>query len=188
MQPPPNSSPQSGSVPQPPRKGLPVWAWVLIGCVPVFLIFFIAIVAAILFPVFAKAREKARSVSCMSNEKMMSLGLAQYAQDSDEIFPAAASWMDKTAVYVRNDSAYHCPSASQRDPNKYGYAFNSQLDKRSLATINSPNVTETIYDSTNLARDASDPVASLPTPTRHDGYNNIAYVDGHVAASQGASP
>ena len=51
----------------------------------------IAILAAILFPVFAKAREKARQISCLSNEKQLALGFTQYTQDNDELLPGAAS-------------------------------------------------------------------------------------------------
>jgi prepilin-type N-terminal cleavage/methylation domain-containing protein len=47
----------------------------------------IAILAAILFPVFAQAREKARQTACLSNSKQMALGLAQYTQDYDEQLP-----------------------------------------------------------------------------------------------------
>jgi prepilin-type N-terminal cleavage/methylation domain-containing protein/prepilin-type processing-associated H-X9-DG protein len=47
----------------------------------------IAILAAILFPVFAQAREKARQTSCLSNQKQIALGLVQYVQDYDESFP-----------------------------------------------------------------------------------------------------
>src|SRR5262245_63898370 len=47
----------------------------------------IAILAAILFPVFAQAREKARAISCTSNEKQISLGVLMYVQDYDETFP-----------------------------------------------------------------------------------------------------
>jgi prepilin-type N-terminal cleavage/methylation domain-containing protein/prepilin-type processing-associated H-X9-DG protein len=47
----------------------------------------IAILAAILFPVFAQAREKARAISCLSNEKQVSLGVLMYLQDYDESFP-----------------------------------------------------------------------------------------------------
>ena len=47
----------------------------------------IAILAAILFPVFARAREKARQASCQSNEKQMMLGVLMYVQDYDERFP-----------------------------------------------------------------------------------------------------
>ncbi len=47
----------------------------------------IAILAAILFPVFAQAREKARQTTCASNEKQMGLAILQYQQDYDEMFP-----------------------------------------------------------------------------------------------------
>ncbi len=47
----------------------------------------IAILAAILFPVFAQARDKARSASCLSNMRQMGLGLMQYVQDYDETYP-----------------------------------------------------------------------------------------------------
>ena len=47
----------------------------------------IAILAAILFPVFAQARDKARSASCLSNEKQLGLAFMQYVQDYDEAFP-----------------------------------------------------------------------------------------------------
>jgi prepilin-type N-terminal cleavage/methylation domain-containing protein/prepilin-type processing-associated H-X9-DG protein len=59
----------------------------------------IAILAAILFPVFAQAREKARAISCLSNMKQLGLGIAQYTQDYDEqnlksfyAFPAGCNW------------------------------------------------------------------------------------------------
>src|SRR5215216_4432933 len=49
----------------------------------------IAILAAILFPVFARARENARRTSCLSNLKQLSLGIMQYTQDYDERLPQA---------------------------------------------------------------------------------------------------
>src|SRR5579885_1532275 len=52
----------------------------------------IAILAAILFPVFAQAREKARQASCLSNEKQIGLGFVQYAQDYDETYPISRAW------------------------------------------------------------------------------------------------
>ncbi|HEV2472758.1 MAG TPA: prepilin-type N-terminal cleavage/methylation domain-containing protein, partial [Chthonomonadales bacterium] len=48
----------------------------------------IAILAAILFPVFAQAREKARAISCLSNEKELGLSVLMYVQDYDENFPS----------------------------------------------------------------------------------------------------
>ncbi len=57
----------------------------------------IAILAAILFPVFAQARAKARQAACLSNMKQIGLGVAQYAQDFDELFvPAVIDVGEKT--------------------------------------------------------------------------------------------
>ena len=52
----------------------------------------IAILAAILFPVFQKVRENARRTSCASNMKQLGLAVIQYQQDADEIYPATVPW------------------------------------------------------------------------------------------------
>ena len=78
----------------------------------------IAILAAILFPVFAKAREKARQASCQSNEKQIGLAILQYAQDYDERFPyynltiGGSSWYWPVFVhpYAKNEQIFQCPS------------------------------------------------------------------------------
>lgn len=76
----------------------------------------IAILAAILFPVFAQAREKARSASCVSNLKQMSTAVLMYAQDFDEIYPIGVqddwnmSWPVKVQPYVKNIGVFRCPS------------------------------------------------------------------------------
>lgn len=84
----------------------------------------IAILAAILFPVFAKAREKARQASCLSNVKQLGIGLMQYAQDYDEKLPATYQWLDGVNdwplyswrvclyPYVKNVQIFQCPSDS----------------------------------------------------------------------------
>lgn len=80
----------------------------------------IAILAAILFPVFAQAREKARQAACLSNEKQMGLGLMQYTQDYDETYPCHQyyeagtgkfySWQTVVNPYVKSKDVYKCPS------------------------------------------------------------------------------
>jgi len=87
----------------------------------------IAILAAILFPVFARAREKARQTSCLSNVKQIGLGLLMYVQDYDERFPAKwwwyphtpsgytlptnyMTWAEAIAPYVKNDQLFQCAS------------------------------------------------------------------------------
>ena len=80
----------------------------------------IAILASILFPVFAQAREKARQSSCQSNLKQLSLAVTMYAQDYDERLPLAAYavsayefrlWHDLIDPYLKNKSVWHCPSS-----------------------------------------------------------------------------
>ncbi len=79
----------------------------------------IAILAAILFPVFAKAREKARQISCTSNEKQLGLGFLQYTQDNDERMPGALGagtyargWAGAIYPYVKSTGVYKCPDDS----------------------------------------------------------------------------
>jgi prepilin-type N-terminal cleavage/methylation domain-containing protein len=91
----------------------------------------IAILAAILFPVFAKAREKARQISCASNEKQLGLGIIQYVQDYDERFPDYAGdygWAGQIYPYVKSTGVYKCPddsntAASPKVP--ISYQFNA---------------------------------------------------------------
>jgi prepilin-type N-terminal cleavage/methylation domain-containing protein len=81
----------------------------------------IAILAAILFPVFARAREKARTTVCLSNCKQLGTAIMMYVQDYDEIYPAAtnitagvnAQWPQLRSLiqpYVKNEGIWWCPS------------------------------------------------------------------------------
>jgi len=94
----------------------------------------IAILAAILFPVFAKAREKARAISCLSNMKQLSLGLTQYAQDNDETYPRgqangggayslAYGWAGQVYSYVKSIDVFGCPDDPGSKGDKVSYAF-----------------------------------------------------------------
>src|ERR1022692_1536581 len=75
----------------------------------------IAILAAILFPVFAKAREKARQTSCASNEKQLSLAMLQYVEDYDELFTGLnnwghdGDWATPLMPYVKSTGVFQCP-------------------------------------------------------------------------------
>jgi len=95
----------------------------------------IAILAAILFPVFARAREKAQQSSCLSNAKQIMTGIKMYNQDYDETFIIAYGgsssrlWWFLLAPYVANDGVHKCPSSPMKpmgQSNKYsnGYSIN----------------------------------------------------------------
>lgn len=76
----------------------------------------IAILAAILFPVFARARENARRAACLSNMKQIGLGLMQYVQDYDERYPLYygpnGGWHMQIQPYLKSTQLFICPSAS----------------------------------------------------------------------------
>ena len=100
----------------------------------------IAILAAILFPVFQKVRENARAISCASNMKQLALAFTQYTQDADETFPPAIinagyeefggftpdpapQWAVKILPYVKSYGVYFCPddsTAGQIGRNNFG--------------------------------------------------------------------
>jgi prepilin-type N-terminal cleavage/methylation domain-containing protein/prepilin-type processing-associated H-X9-DG protein len=102
----------------------------------------IAILAAILFPVFAKAREKARQTSCESNLNQIGKALLQYVQDNNEALPAAFygpdggpsdpttgryKWMDAVYPYVKSTQVYSCPDDSGMDGGTGKYVPFTQL-------------------------------------------------------------
>jgi prepilin-type N-terminal cleavage/methylation domain-containing protein/prepilin-type processing-associated H-X9-DG protein len=136
----------------------------------------IAILAAILFPVFAKAREKARQASCLSNQKQIGLALMQYVQDYDEIFPDLVYYPNiydgsaqttpygvyyQLAPYIKSVGVLKCPSRKGKvgyQVNAYhsqtifGFTFNGiwGLGRYSvsaaLAELQSPSSIVAIYD------------------------------------------
>ena len=110
----------------------------------------IAILAAILFPVFARARENARRSSCMSNMKQLGLGIMQYTQDYDERFPAGLpngnnwkgiGWAGMINPYVKSAQIFSCPDDlnSSASTNNVGrpdsYAFSQMLGDTNLAKM-----------------------------------------------------
>ena len=112
----------------------------------------IAILAAILFPVFARAREKARQASCQSNLKQIGLAFMMYIQDYDERFmrhcfcrQAGAPnglpdcWMYGVQPYVKNWQLFNCPDKPWSGNCDRSYGFNmSALDCRRQAQLNHP--------------------------------------------------
>ncbi len=109
----------------------------------------IAILAAILFPVFARARENARRSSCQSNVKQILLGVIQYTQDFDEKYPPAYNtqanpnlhWFDVVQPYLKSKQIFTCPSdtsTSSANPNASDVDYHvSYLASIFTGTINS---------------------------------------------------
>lgn len=170
----------------------------------------IAILAAILFPVFARARESARRASCQSNLKQIALGTLQYSQDYDERMPTRTSGnIDihvKLQPYIKSIQVFRCPSQSTYTQktatlpapelalpaNYYSYAYNFFLsDPGKYGGFNGFIGAIPFAARTCLATELKgmvDRVVPLNAPVedafevapRHHQGANIAFVDGHV--------
>jgi prepilin-type N-terminal cleavage/methylation domain-containing protein/prepilin-type processing-associated H-X9-DG protein len=168
----------------------------------------IAILAAILFPVFARAREKARQTSCLSNVKQLMLGVHMYAQDYDEVLPGyryhnnapeRLYWYDVLQPYVKNEQILRCPSEADQMP---GYGWNyrwislgwiGDYPITSMGDIDRPSETVILSDANSYyVRGPGTTHESYWPPDRHNGGANFGLADGHakwyqVAQFQNAS-
>lgn len=167
----------------------------------------IAILAAILFPVFAKAREKARQASCLSNVKQISLGIMQYAQDYDEMLPIYAEagptvpwpsgslgnpyWIVQIYPYVKNVQVFNCPSGdlvftgAPTSTTRIGYS--TVISGIALGTVVKPAETAMVGDTDGGGSYCffqtyfnSPPSAPRYLCGRHNEGANIGFLDGHA--------
>jgi len=140
----------------------------------------IAILAAILFPVFARARENARRSSCQSNMKNIALGFKQYLQDYDEKYPAKDSWTTAIFTYTKSDQVLRCPSAGNTEAtvaSKIDYLYNAGLHVAKESRIEATAVTILNAEAT---RGVATSGAAASAGTRHFDGSNYSFVDGHV--------
>ena len=134
----------------------------------------IAILAAILFPVFATAREKARGTACMNNEKQIGLALVQYSQDFDETPPYwnhsngsnRGGWAGQLYSYIKTPAAYACPddtnvATAPNVPISYignMWAFNNNLKPHSQAQFTAVSVTVAFFEATGCQANVTNPL------------------------------
>jgi prepilin-type processing-associated H-X9-DG protein len=166
----------------------------------------IAILAAILFPVFARAREKARQTSCLSNVKQITLGVQMYTQDYDETLPRARFWYSGSGSpylytrairpYVKNEQIFLCPSDDNavyvegwgsnphRSDLSYGYNWDNQNSNAKLSSVDYQAQTMLLADCNGyMFNPAGTPLVSENTDYTidplHNEQANIGFVDGH---------
>ncbi len=165
----------------------------------------IAILAAILFPVFAKAREKARQSTCLNNEKQIGNGLMMYVQDYDETYPCytpgfvnpiGPAMLDP---YIKSNNVWQCPSGGRGYTQNLGCnieCFRTDEDPQwwyntqaTMSSIASPAECIVFMDNMNGVVGFYPPATSTPAtqaglqgvyvnPCHSDGAN-ATFADGH---------
>ena len=135
----------------------------------------IAILAAILFPVFAKAREKARQTTCTSNQKQIALAILMAVQENDETYPVSSEMWSSIGV---SGKVLQCPTAGQSIAN--AYAYNSNLSGRGYGefpdVVNVMMTCDALIDDNIITRET---VAGIAR--RHTDKAIVSYADGHVS-------
>ncbi len=163
----------------------------------------IAILAAILFPVFARAREKARQSSCLNNQKQIALAFQMYVQDYDEGIPryyfevthvnneyGLTGWvrcLDVLMPYIKNIQVRYCPSDDYRARYRMNYAYNYVYlgpwhsdGAVKMGEVTHPAQTLVFGESNNGYDCLIRPPHSRVNIDRHNGGANYSFCDGHA--------
>ncbi|MHB9133631.1 MAG: type II secretion system protein [Armatimonadota bacterium] len=148
----------------------------------------IALLAAMLFPVFGRAREKARQTACMSNQRQISLAAMMACQDNKEVFPGilastdtyteGKTWRDEIIRNTGSDKLFNCPSGpSQGDIGAPEIGINIYLSGVALGDVKKPAEVLLTADAIDLMLTEKNDVAT----TRHNKGFVCSFVDGHNA-------
>lgn len=138
------------------------------------------------FPTYGYPKTLARASQCMSNAKQSAVALQLYASDYNQLLPDRDLWMDAIVPYTKNEP-FRCPNLMKDGrTDEYGYCLNASV--KTFRNLPSPDVTPLVFESVNLARNASGGIDSLPKPGRHEGSNSIAFADGHAKKLRNGAP
>lgn len=177
----------------------------------------IAILAALLLPVFSAAREKGRQAACLSNLKQLGLAFAQYVADYDGVYPGAAPcgqpcdrnhWVcalnpcndvsnglapilparGALFSYVKNAEVYLCPSAHFGRNRGLTYSMNHHFGELAESAVREVSRTVLLVDEGRGQNDGFfGPGEDTPTTAHHGGANYL-FGDSHVRSAQANSP
>ncbi len=139
--------------------------------------------AAILFPVFARAREKAQQSNCLSNVKQLALAQMMYAMDYDEVMVPASAWPTNLQPYVKNTHVFACPADRRKEKHRAGegpdslplsYTMSEAMGGIPVSDVAAPAETAMLYDGTQVSGDRQ------AADYRHRKNLSVGFCDGHA--------
>jgi len=167
---------QIGKDPQKLRgRGLALAGTITSGIITV-LLPILLILAAILFPTFARARDAAQKAECISHVKQIGMAIKMYSCDYDGLYPPTRKWNNVIKPYVKDPKILICPKAGGVEPT---YAMNNFFDGLYDGEVTTPSETVLVFESIpgiNLAGG----IELFPEPPRHKDAVNIGFADGHA--------
>jgi len=138
-------------------------------------LFMVPILAGMLLPALAAAKQKAQEINCINNEKQLALAVRIYSNDNTNHFPPAATWCDAITTYAGNAKAFKCPAAYSSG--RCDYAFNVKLDGLDEDKIN-PQTVE-LFESDAGWNANGGPELMIGKP-RHARMFVVAFADGSI--------
>jgi prepilin-type processing-associated H-X9-DG protein len=159
-------------------KGLALAGTITSGA---FLLLVPAMMAAMLLPALAKAKQRATMISCMSNVKQLNVGLMMYADANQDKLPSGAAWCDSVQQYTSAGTTEVFLCKEGKPGARSHYAFNAKLGGISTKDISAPAQTVMIFE-TDGGWNVSGGKELLPAKPRHNNVYIIGFADGHCEA------
>jgi len=136
---------------------------------------FVAIAAAIVFPVFASARVAAAHAQNRMNLKKLAVAMIRFSEKHGDKFPPASSWYEAISSYLP-------PAKELADPQQYstdfGYAMNADLSEKTLDSIQNPGGTILIYETKRTGHNLSSPITKIPEDVFSNGSTGVVFCNG----------
>jgi len=140
----------------------------------------VTVIAATFFPAFTQARDRARAVACMNQQREIGMAMRLYVADHDERYPPAASWQDGVSEYQEDPGPYRCGADRDTLP---AYAFFRGASRKPSAAVTGTH--PVTFESSLGVQNGSDLMESFEPRHPGAGGNELGHVlfgDGHVEA------
>lgn len=141
----------------------------------------LALVFAVLCPIYLGARSASKTTTTLSNAKRTVFSLLEYAGDHDDRLPLAGNWMDACTPYVHDPEIFRNPMCEgYGNPEIYGFAFNSAFARISTATPAHPDETILIFGTKSSGRNAAGPLSQIRELELPESRNVYGFLSGRA--------